>query len=236
MLQCRRAAQRAAPPAAARPHRPGGSLRAGLDFAATYGEIIYCSLLSLPAARAFRDELRRRAIAKGRDVGSWRVVPGLVPIIGRSREEALERHEAVSGTGSEEGLLRRLPGMLRSTMARLIPMRRSRAISLRRRPINSARQVSRRLWPDLRATSVSRRGNSCGAWRAATGSWPARLTMSRPISSPGGVPASSTVSTSRLRSCPTISPTSSNRLCRDCRMPASSPDNMRVEACASASA
>ncbi|MGR9132329.1 NtaA/DmoA family FMN-dependent monooxygenase [Rhizobium leguminosarum] len=84
-----------------------GASGPGLDFAATYGEMIYCSLLSLSAARTFRDELQKRAIAKGRDVGSLRVVPGLVPIIGRSREEALERHEAVSGTGSEEGLLRR---------------------------------------------------------------------------------------------------------------------------------
>ncbi|WP_246719476.1 LLM class flavin-dependent oxidoreductase [Rhizobium laguerreae] len=83
-----------------------GASGPGLDFAAAYGEIIYCSLLSLSAARAFRDELHKLAIAKGRDVGSLSVVPGLVPIIGRNREEALERHEAVSGTGSEEGLLR----------------------------------------------------------------------------------------------------------------------------------
>ncbi|MDL2408496.1 NtaA/DmoA family FMN-dependent monooxygenase [Rhizobium calliandrae] len=84
-----------------------GASGPGLDFAAAYGEIIYCSLLSLPAAWNFRDELHARAKARGRAPASLRIVPGLVPIIGRTRAEALERHDAVSGAGSEKGLLRR---------------------------------------------------------------------------------------------------------------------------------
>jgi FMN-dependent oxidoreductase (nitrilotriacetate monooxygenase family) len=93
------------------PQRPligqAGASGPGLDFAATYGEVIYCSLLSLPAARNFRAEVHARAAARGRSPASLKIAPGLVPIIGRTRAEALERHEAVSGAGSEEGLLRR---------------------------------------------------------------------------------------------------------------------------------
>jgi alkanesulfonate monooxygenase SsuD/methylene tetrahydromethanopterin reductase-like flavin-dependent oxidoreductase (luciferase family) len=87
-----------------------GASGPGLDFAATYGEIIYCSLLSLPAARHFRDEVHARAKTRGRAAASLRIVPGLVPIIGRTREEALERHDAVSGTGSAGAKPREAPG------------------------------------------------------------------------------------------------------------------------------
>lgn len=84
-----------------------GSSEAGLDFAAAHGELIYCSLLSRGAAHAFSADIRRRAAARGRNPQALKIVPGLVPVIGRTEAEALERHEAISETGSEEGLLRR---------------------------------------------------------------------------------------------------------------------------------
>ena len=83
-----------------------GASDAGLDFAAAHGELIYCSLLALDAARAFSREVRARAVRLGRRSESLRILPGLVPILGRSRKEALERHDAISGKGSEAGLLR----------------------------------------------------------------------------------------------------------------------------------
>lgn len=84
-----------------------GASSDGIDFAAAHGEIIYCSLLSLEAARLFADDVRDRAERRGRSRASVKIIPGLVPVLGRTHREALERHEAVSGTNSEEGLLRR---------------------------------------------------------------------------------------------------------------------------------
>jgi FMN-dependent oxidoreductase (nitrilotriacetate monooxygenase family) len=84
-----------------------GASEGGIDLAALHGEIIYCNILSRPAGRAFGDKVRNRAAALGRDPSGIRIVPGLVPIIADSYEEALHKHELYSGAGSEEGLLRR---------------------------------------------------------------------------------------------------------------------------------
>ena len=87
-----------------------GASEGGIDLAALHGEIIYCNILSRPAGRAFGDKVRNRAAALGRDPSGIRIVPGLVPIIADSYEEALRKHELYSGAGSEEGLLRRFAG------------------------------------------------------------------------------------------------------------------------------
>ncbi|EPE94086.1 NtaA/DmoA family FMN-dependent monooxygenase [Rhizobium grahamii] len=84
-----------------------GASDGGIDLAARHGEIIYCNILSKPAGRAFGDKVRNRAVSFGRDPSSIRIVPGLVVIIGDTREEALRKHELFSGAGSEDGLLER---------------------------------------------------------------------------------------------------------------------------------
>lgn len=84
----------------------GGS-EGGIELAARHGEIIYCNILSRGAGQAFRSRVNARAIAAGRDPSGIRLVPGLVPIIADSREEALRKHELYSGAGSEDALLRR---------------------------------------------------------------------------------------------------------------------------------
>ena len=84
----------------------GGS-ELGNELAARHGEILYCNILSRGAARAFRKRVNDKAIALGRDPSGIRLVPGLVPIIAESREEARRLHELYSGVGSEDGLLRR---------------------------------------------------------------------------------------------------------------------------------
>ncbi|MFD2249404.1 FMN-dependent oxidoreductase (nitrilotriacetate monooxygenase family) [Pseudochelatococcus lubricantis] len=84
-----------------------GASDRGIDFAALHGEIIYANVLSRPAGRAFGERLRNRARALGRDPAGIRIVPGVVPVVAESREAALRKHEILSGTGSEDGLLRR---------------------------------------------------------------------------------------------------------------------------------
>lgn len=84
-----------------------GASEGGIDLAARHGEIIYCNILSRPAGQAFGRKVRDRAVAFGRDPAGIRIVPGLVAIIGETREEALRKHELFSGAGSEDGLIAR---------------------------------------------------------------------------------------------------------------------------------
>jgi FMN-dependent oxidoreductase (nitrilotriacetate monooxygenase family) len=84
-----------------------GASDGGIELAARHGEIIYCNILSKPAGKAFGDKVRGRAAVLGRDPSGIRIVPGLVVILGKNREEALRKHELYSGTGSEDGLLER---------------------------------------------------------------------------------------------------------------------------------
>jgi FMN-dependent oxidoreductase (nitrilotriacetate monooxygenase family) len=82
-----------------------GASEGGIDLAARHGEIIYCNILSREAGQAFGRRVKDRAVSFGRDPSTIRIVPGLVPIIGETRAEALRKHELFSGAGSEDGLI-----------------------------------------------------------------------------------------------------------------------------------
>ncbi|MGH6805243.1 MAG: NtaA/DmoA family FMN-dependent monooxygenase, partial [Ensifer adhaerens] len=84
-----------------------GASEGGIDLAARHGEIIYCNILSRPAGQAFGEKVKGRAATLGRDPTGIRIVPGLVVILGETREEALRKHELFSGAGSEDGLIAR---------------------------------------------------------------------------------------------------------------------------------
>ncbi|MBP1875479.1 FMN-dependent oxidoreductase (nitrilotriacetate monooxygenase family) [Ensifer adhaerens] len=84
-----------------------GASEGGIDLAARHGEIIYCNILSRPAGQAFGAKVKSRAAALGRDPTGIRIVPGLVVILGETREEALRKHELFSGAGSSDGLIAR---------------------------------------------------------------------------------------------------------------------------------
>ncbi|WKL39361.1 NtaA/DmoA family FMN-dependent monooxygenase (plasmid) [Sinorhizobium meliloti] len=63
----------------------------------------------LPPSRpgAFGKRVRDRAAGLGRDPKGIRIVPGVVVILGETKEEALRKHELFSGAGSEDGLIAR---------------------------------------------------------------------------------------------------------------------------------
>ncbi|HTJ57440.1 MAG TPA: NtaA/DmoA family FMN-dependent monooxygenase [Devosiaceae bacterium] len=77
----------------------------GIEFAARHGELIYCSLLSKQAAFEFGGKLRQRAAELGRPANAIKMFPALVPIAARTEAEARERLYAVTGAGTEEGLI-----------------------------------------------------------------------------------------------------------------------------------
>ena len=84
-----------------------GASEGGITLAAKHGEILYCNILSAAAGKALGKKVRDRAASFNRDPSGIRLVPGLVTIIGETREEALRKHELFSGAGSEDGLLAR---------------------------------------------------------------------------------------------------------------------------------
>jgi len=65
-----------------------GSSVAGRDLAARYADVVYVQQNSLDAALRFRAELRERAVAHGRSPDAVRVLPGIVPFVGRTRAQA----------------------------------------------------------------------------------------------------------------------------------------------------
>ncbi|CCB66594.1 LLM class flavin-dependent oxidoreductase [Hyphomicrobium sp. MC1] len=68
-----------------------GSSEQGRTFAARVADAIFAVQNTLPAAIAFRDDLRQRAEGFGRDPNSLKILPGLLPIIGGTEEEAQKR-------------------------------------------------------------------------------------------------------------------------------------------------
>ena len=67
--------------------------------------MIYCNILSRGAGQAFRAKVNARAKVHRRDPDTIKLAPGLVAIVGSTREEALRKHELYSGAGSEDGLI-----------------------------------------------------------------------------------------------------------------------------------
>jgi alkanesulfonate monooxygenase len=70
-----------------------GSSEVGREFAAEIAEIVFTPLLELDSARAFCADLKGRMAKYGRDPAHLNIMPGLNPIVGRTDEEAEEKHK-----------------------------------------------------------------------------------------------------------------------------------------------
>jgi FMN-dependent oxidoreductase (nitrilotriacetate monooxygenase family) len=65
-----------------------GQSEAGRELAAATAEVIFTVQQDVDEARSFYADIKRRAVAKGRSADSIKIMPGVMPIIGRTREEA----------------------------------------------------------------------------------------------------------------------------------------------------
>jgi FMN-dependent oxidoreductase (nitrilotriacetate monooxygenase family) len=72
-----------------------GASEAGLDFAVRTAEVIFCVERSLESAQGFYARVLARAAQAGRAAGSIRILPGLSPVIGRTRAEAEAKDRAL---------------------------------------------------------------------------------------------------------------------------------------------
>jgi len=68
----------------------GGS-PAGLEFAATVAELIFAAQSNRQEAIKFRSAVKQRMPGHGRDPAILKVLPGLLPILGSTEKEALEK-------------------------------------------------------------------------------------------------------------------------------------------------
>ncbi|MCM3921661.1 LLM class flavin-dependent oxidoreductase [Frankia sp. AiPs1] len=85
-----------------------GDSEEGRDLGATIADAVFTHSQTLEQAQAFRQELRARAAAKGRDPENLLIVPGIFPIIADTDEQARAKEDAIVGEGSFERALAEL--------------------------------------------------------------------------------------------------------------------------------
>ncbi|WP_343671418.1 LLM class flavin-dependent oxidoreductase [Paraburkholderia heleia] len=69
-----------------------GSSNDGMELAAETAEIVFTAQHTLEKAKAFYDDLKSRMSRYGRQPEQLKIMPGLNPVIGSTREEAKQRH------------------------------------------------------------------------------------------------------------------------------------------------
>jgi alkanesulfonate monooxygenase SsuD/methylene tetrahydromethanopterin reductase-like flavin-dependent oxidoreductase (luciferase family) len=96
-----------------------GSSEDGKDFAARYAEAVFTAQQTLPDAQRFYADLKRRTAAAGRDPGTIKVLPGIVPVIGSTEAEARRLEQDLDELIHPEHAKRQLAGVLRVPAASL---------------------------------------------------------------------------------------------------------------------
>jgi FMN-dependent oxidoreductase (nitrilotriacetate monooxygenase family) len=80
----------------------------GRDLGASIADAIFTHAPNLEQAQAFRTELRRRAVQKGRDPENLLIIPGIFPIIADTDEQARAKEELILGAKSFDRALAEL--------------------------------------------------------------------------------------------------------------------------------
>lgn len=70
-----------------------GSSEAGMNLAAGVAEVIFTIQRTLSGAQEFYATIKDKAEAAGRDPGHALVMPGVLPYVGRTRQEAQDKHD-----------------------------------------------------------------------------------------------------------------------------------------------
>ncbi len=72
-----------------------GASADGLDFAASVADIIYAVQTRMEGAKSFYTDTKARVLAKGRNPADVKVLPGLLPVVGSTMEEAQRKYRAM---------------------------------------------------------------------------------------------------------------------------------------------
>ncbi|WP_317451332.1 LLM class flavin-dependent oxidoreductase [Gordonia jinghuaiqii] len=81
-----------------------GASESGRRLAARTADVVFTVQNTRAAATEFRADIRRRATEFGRDPDSVKIVPGLVPVIGATRDEARDRKRALDDLSADAEL------------------------------------------------------------------------------------------------------------------------------------
>ncbi|TKV74021.1 LLM class flavin-dependent oxidoreductase [Bradyrhizobium elkanii] len=90
-----------------------GASEAGISFAAEFAEIVFTAEPSLEGGKKFYAMLKRKVRALGREDDQVLVMPGIIPIVGRTKQEAVEglrRLQAYTHIDAQLGLADRVLG------------------------------------------------------------------------------------------------------------------------------
>ncbi|MFF5925346.1 LLM class flavin-dependent oxidoreductase [Streptomyces hydrogenans] len=90
-----------------------GSSEDGKAFAARWAEAVFTAQQTLEEARAFYADLKKRAVAHGRDPRGIKILPGIVPVIGDTEAEAEELERELDRLISPEFAKRQLARLFR---------------------------------------------------------------------------------------------------------------------------
>ena len=74
-----------------------GASDIGRDFAAELAELVFGTATDLAEGVAFYADLKGRMAKFGRDPADMKILPGLSVVVGRTRDEARDKHEAMKG-------------------------------------------------------------------------------------------------------------------------------------------
>jgi FMN-dependent oxidoreductase (nitrilotriacetate monooxygenase family) len=72
-----------------------GASADGIDFAASVADIIYAVQTRLEGARDFYAAMKARVAAKGRDPSDVKILPGFLPVVGSTMEEAQRKYRTM---------------------------------------------------------------------------------------------------------------------------------------------
>ncbi len=85
----------ARPPQGTLPIVTAGTSVNSQDFAAEHADLLYSAQPTLPLAQEYYSSVKRRLAARGRSPDSLRVMTGIMPIVGRTEEEAWQKFQRV---------------------------------------------------------------------------------------------------------------------------------------------
>ncbi len=89
-----------------------GSSESGKEFAARYAEAVFTAQRTLEQGQEFYRDLKARVVKHGRTAGDLKVLPGIVPFIADTEEEAKALEQSFTDLISPEYSLRQLSTML----------------------------------------------------------------------------------------------------------------------------
>jgi FMN-dependent oxidoreductase (nitrilotriacetate monooxygenase family) len=96
-----------------------GSSEDGKDFAARYAEAVFTAQQTLDEAVAFYKDVKERAVGFGRDPEGIKILPGIVPVIGDTEEQARALDDELDRLIMPEYAVRQLSRTLRVDPERL---------------------------------------------------------------------------------------------------------------------